>query len=138
MERKLHVGFKPEKPLVIYDGECQFCRFWIKRWHDMTGPAVDYLSSQDPFVPKSFPEIPRQWFDESVLLVESDGTVFHGAEAACRALAANPRRRWLRRAFYDVPGLRPVSEAAYRFVSAHRPAFAAVNRFFFGPKAEQA
>jgi hypothetical protein len=31
-----------------------------------------------------------------------------------------------------------MAEKAYRFVSAHRSMFAGLNRFFFGPKAEQA
>ena len=137
MERR-KVKEAPKKPVMIFDGDCQFCRFWIKRWQKATGPSVDYMASQDRMVGEQFPEIPHHWFQESVLLVEPDGVVRHGAEAVFRSLGANPRLRWLRASYYGVPGLRWVSEGFYKFVSAHRPAFAALNRFFFGQKAEQA
>jgi len=138
MQGEVEVATPPEKPVVIFDGDCQFCRFWIKRWQKASGPRVDYMASQDRMVRDRFPEIPAHWFQESVLLVETDGWVVRGAEAVCLSLSANPRHGWLRKLFYGVPGLRWMAERGYRFVSAHRSAFAALNRFFFGPKAEQA
>ncbi len=123
---------------MIFDGECQFCRFWIKRWQKATGPRVDYMASQDRMTRDKFPEIPAHWYLESVLLVETTGRVARGAEAACLSLAARPKRRWLRTIYYQMPGVAWLAEKAYHFVSAHRSEFAALNRFFFGPKAEQA
>ena len=29
------------RPLMIFDGDCEFCRAWIARWRQYTGTAVD-------------------------------------------------------------------------------------------------
>jgi predicted DCC family thiol-disulfide oxidoreductase YuxK len=134
----MRVAEAPRKPLMLFDGECQFCRFWIHRWSAQTREAVDYLPSQEFSVPRRFPEIPKKEYRQSVLLIEPSGVVYHGAEAAVRSLATNPRHRWMARIYYQVPGVRPVSEWAYKVVSAHRPRMAALNRLIFGRKAEQA
>ena len=30
----------PEKPLLVYDGDCSFCRLWVERWKATTGNQV--------------------------------------------------------------------------------------------------
>ena len=36
------------KPILVYDGECGFCRRWIERWRVVTGDRVVYLPYQTP------------------------------------------------------------------------------------------
>ena len=48
----------PPKPLLIFDGDCHFCRRWIERWREITAGAVEYAPSQE--VAERFPEIPRE------------------------------------------------------------------------------
>src|SRR4051794_31040660 len=91
------IASPPPKPLMIYDGDCNFCKYWIGRWKKLTGDTVDYFPSRDEQIAKRFPEIPREQFDVSVQFIETDGAVYSGAEAVFRSLAKNPRRqRWLR------------------------------------------
>jgi predicted DCC family thiol-disulfide oxidoreductase YuxK len=113
---------------MIYDGDCRFCALWIKRWQQTTGERVDYLPFQDASVAERFPEIPREQFEIAVELIETDGRVFSGAEAAFRALAHNPGKgRWLR--WYKKSSLfARVSERGYRFVAEHRTLFSALTR----------
>src|SRR5207302_7572875 len=86
----------PDRPLMIFDGDCHFCSFWIGRWKCAIGEGVEYTPFQSPKVPARFPELPRERFQRSVHLVEPNGAVFTGAEAVFRSLAHNPRRRcWL-------------------------------------------
>ena len=73
-----------EKPLMVFDGECHFCRRWITRWEQETGEAVDYAPSQE--VGATFPEIPQAEFDREVKLIEPNGRVYGGAEAVFRVL----------------------------------------------------
>ena len=94
MNRGLRVAMPPPKPLMVFDGDCNFCTLWIRRWQQMTGDAVDYLPAQDPRIAEQFPEIPRAQFDTAVQLIEPDGTVHSGAEAVFRTLAHNPKRHW--------------------------------------------
>ena len=42
----IRVSNPPPKPLIIWDGDCHFCRRWIERWSEITGDAVDYATSQ--------------------------------------------------------------------------------------------
>src|SRR5256885_10825247 len=43
----------------LFDGDCNFCKLWIKRWQQTTGDRVDFLPFQDPQIAEHFPEIPR-------------------------------------------------------------------------------
>jgi predicted DCC family thiol-disulfide oxidoreductase YuxK len=45
----------PEKPLLIYDGDCGFCRRWIQRWRAITGERVEFAPYQT--VGSLYPEI---------------------------------------------------------------------------------
>ncbi len=87
------VASHPAKPLMIYDGHCNFCKFWIIRWQQATAGRVDYAASQEPRVREQFPEIPRERFEESVQFIETDGRVYSGAEAVFRSLTYRSIRR---------------------------------------------
>jgi len=119
---------------MVFDGECQFCRFWIHRWQRLTGNHVEYLPFQDSRIGAQFPELPRSGFEQSVQFIEPDGTVYSGAEAVFRSLAVNPRTRFWLRLYENVPGFRPLTEAFYRFVANHRTTFSALTRLFMGRK----
>src|SRR5262249_62356900 len=85
----LRVSNPPPKPLLIWDGDCDFCRLWIERWRETTIGKVDYITYQE--VADRFHEIPPDEFNRSVVLIEPDGTAFFAAEAVYRSLAY---RRW--------------------------------------------
>jgi predicted DCC family thiol-disulfide oxidoreductase YuxK len=131
MQRALHVASAPPKPLMIYDGECDFCKFWIRRWQTVTGERMDYLPFQGPQVAAQFPEIPREQFESSVHLIESDGGVCHSAEAVFRSLAFNPhQRRWIRWYERSIVFAR-TTEWSYRLISRHRKFFFFLTRLFW-------
>jgi predicted DCC family thiol-disulfide oxidoreductase YuxK len=69
----LRVQSPPPKPLLVFDGDCGFCRRWIARWKRATGEAVDYQPFQDDAVTRQYPEIPRADFEHSVHLILPDG-----------------------------------------------------------------
>ena len=81
------VGSPPDRPVLIFDGDCSFCRFWIAWWRHRTGEAVDHEPFQNPNIPQRFPDIPRDRFAHAVQLIEVDGRVSEGAEAVFRSLA---------------------------------------------------
>ena len=107
-----------QKPLLIFDGDCEFCRRWITRWQSMTGDRIDYAPYQE--VGEQFPKISQQEFVTAVQLGDSDGQIFSGAEAVFRALAQVPGKGWGLWFYRHVPGFAPVSRAVYRFVAGHR------------------
>ena len=56
----------PAKPVLIFDGDCNFCRRWILRWQQATGERVEYIPFQDPTVAQRFPELTRERCEQAV------------------------------------------------------------------------
>jgi predicted DCC family thiol-disulfide oxidoreductase YuxK len=118
------------RPLMVYDGDCDFCRVWLARWRRATGDAVDYAPYQE--VASRHPEIPLERFRAAVHLREPDGTWTYGAAAVFRTLAyakGHGKWRWL---YEHVPPFAGVSEWSYRLVARHRPFFFRVTRALWG------
>jgi predicted DCC family thiol-disulfide oxidoreductase YuxK len=112
-----HVTNPPQKPLLVYDGDCTFCKLWIARWREETGDAVEYARLQD--AASRFPEVPREEFERAVQLIEPDGSVRKGAAAVFRSLGSGgrPLNQW---SYERVPGFAAITEFAYRFIAGHR------------------
>ncbi len=73
------------RPLLIFDGECDFCRRWIASWRWKTGDLIEYAPYQDAST--RCPNIPSESLQQAVHLVEPDGHVSRAAEAVFRTLA---------------------------------------------------
>src|SRR5438874_4915998 len=129
-QSRFRVSNPPPKPLMIWDGDCHFCRRWIERWREITRSEVDYEISQK--VGDRFPEIPREQFERSVIYVETDGAVFSGAEAVFRSLRCRSSKTWLAWSYYHVRGFASVSESFYEIISSHRDFGSAITRLLWG------
>ena len=127
---RLRVSNPPPKPLMIWDGECHFCKRWIERWREITAGKVDYVTYQE--AANRFPEIPIEQFQRAVAFIEPDGKAFFAAEAVYRSLRYRSSRRWLAWSYDCVPGFAAVSELAYGFIARHRGAGSAVTRLLWG------
>ena len=119
-----------ERPLMLFDGDCGFCRFWVERWRSQTRGLVDYAPAQERGA--EFPQITETAWKRAVQLVLPDGTIYSGAEAVFAALAAVPGRRWMLGAYRRVPGVQPVCDAVYSIVASHRDFFAKATQFAWG------
>lgn len=137
MQSGPRVATPPPKPLMVYDGDCNFCILWIRRWQQLTGDNVDYMPAQDPRVPGRFPEIPHEQYDTAIQLIEPNGAVYSGAEAVFRALAHNSNRNWLLRTYENSPAFMDVTEWAYGLVARNRTWFSRLTRWFWGRHLEE-
>jgi predicted DCC family thiol-disulfide oxidoreductase YuxK len=114
-----HVAHPPPlRPVLLFDGECAFCRRWVDRWRETAGDGLDLEPVQT--AADRFPEIPPVEFARAVQLIDTDGRVFSAAEAIIRARAMATHHTWLRTAYERLPGFAPAAEAVYRFVARHR------------------
>jgi predicted DCC family thiol-disulfide oxidoreductase YuxK len=91
---------------------------------------VDFAPAQQEA--SRFPQISPEAWKRSVQLITPDGAVYSGAEAVFRTLAYAPGRGWMLAAYRALPGVRPVSEAAYRVVAGHRNFFSIFARALWG------
>jgi lipase maturation factor 1 len=119
-----------DRPLVIFDGKCGFCRIWIKYWEQLTGSGVEYAASQD--VGASYPGIPVENYSQSVQLAMPGGEVISGARAVFTTLTHAPGMAWLLWVYQHVPGFAPVTEAGYKLIAAQRSLFYHFTRLTFG------
>src|SRR2546426_560382 len=125
-----HVADPPkDRPVMVFDGDCNFCRYWISRWREKTEGRIDY----EPFqkIAGDYPEIPREAFESAVQFIEPDGSVTSGADAVFRALGYAGKSRMARMA-WRVPGFGYFAERVYRFIARHRTAFSLVTRVLWG------
>ena len=131
----LRVSNPPPKPLLIWDGECDFCRLWIERWREITASRVNYATYQE--AAERFPEIPVDQFARAMAFIKADGDVFFAADAVYRSLAYRHSRRWLAWSYDRVPGFAAVSETGYGFIARHRNFASAVTRLLWGNDVRQ-
>jgi predicted DCC family thiol-disulfide oxidoreductase YuxK len=131
----VRVARPPEKPLLIFDGDCTFCRCWIARWQQTVDDRVDCAPLQSPDVADQFPELSRAQLEEAVHFIQPDGRVYRGAEAAFRSLA--PAVRWPLRIYESVPGAAPIADVSYRFIAKHRSLFSWMTRLLWGTQIER-
>jgi predicted DCC family thiol-disulfide oxidoreductase YuxK/uncharacterized membrane protein YphA (DoxX/SURF4 family) len=133
--QELRVASPPSKPLLVYDGDCGFCRRWIARWQNITGDAIIYEPFQDESIAGRFPEIPREIFERAVCLILPDGSVCSGAEAVFRTLSEAGKERWLLRLYNKFSSFADLSELFYDEVATHRTFLSKLDRIYSGPGA---
>src|SRR5260370_36926292 len=121
-----------DKPLLIFDGNCGFCRKWVDYGRQITGDRVRYAPASE--VASEFPQIPPEAFARAVQVVLPDGEVLEGARAVFETLRSAPGWSWPPWMYQHVPGFAPASEAAYRIIASHRPLFDRVTVILFGSK----
>jgi lipase maturation factor 1 len=126
----LRVSNPPPKPLMIWDGECHFCKRWIERWREITAGKVDYATYQDAAA--RFPEIPIEQFKRAVAFIEPDGEAFFAAQAVYRSLRYRSSRKWLAWSYDHIPGFAGISETAYKFIARHRSLGSTFTRLLWG------
>jgi predicted DCC family thiol-disulfide oxidoreductase YuxK len=120
----------PRRPRLIYDGDCGFCRYWARYWHELTGETVEYRTYQE--VAPQHPTIPLADFQRAVQYIAPDGRRARAAEASFLTLRhAHGLAIWL--ALYRrLPGFAPVAERAYDCIAAHRPALYRISLLLWG------
>lgn len=108
---------KDDVPIVLFDGECPFCRRWAARLERRTGARVRY----EPFQNRG---AALSGLDESRLrrrlhLLEPGGRVRQGADAVFFALSRAPGFGWLSLPSM-IPGFSWAAERVYDAVARLR------------------
>jgi lipase maturation factor 1 len=119
----------PERPLLIFDGDCSFCRVWVEYWKKITD-GVLYVPYQE--IGDRFPEISGQDCAAAVQLVLPSGEAFRGAHAVFQLLAPVPGRSSLLWLYERVPGFALVADAGYGWIARHRSFAYQFTKYVFG------
>jgi predicted DCC family thiol-disulfide oxidoreductase YuxK len=114
-----------DKPLILFDGDCGFCRWWVGRWMEAAGGKMEARPYQEG-APDS---IPRERLAEAIHFLLPDGRVFSGAQAVFWILKKAEGRGWPLGIYRKVPGAAALAELAYGLVASHRNFFSALQRW---------
>jgi predicted DCC family thiol-disulfide oxidoreductase YuxK len=119
------------KPVLIYDGECPFCVFWMERWRTIAGATVEDLPLQH--ASQRFPHLSSAKLSQAIHFVALNGRVYRGAEAIFRSLAmAGTFYAWIIVIYERFPWIATVCETVYRFIAARRPFFSRLTKMVWG------
>ena len=127
-------GIDTTQPLLVWDGDCGFCRFWLSKWQKWTWyriPSAPYQS-----LDSQYPHINPDSFSKAVYLIFPDGSFHFGVRAILESFGLVNRHRWLLWSYQHIPGLAPIAEASYRFVATHRPQFGRLTKLLFSSYTE--
>ena len=111
---------KPTKPVIIYDGECNFCLSGIRRIQnkDQAGQFT-YTPKQTPDLYVLYPQLEDIESKEGMRFIDSNGKVYRGADTIYQIYRRLGRYRyftWL----YLVPVIRTLLKGAYLIISKNR------------------
>ena len=126
---RIMVQQPPERPFLIFDGDCSFCRVWVEYWKSITD-GVLYVPYQE--IGDRFPEISGQEFAAAVRLVLPSGEAFSGAHAVFQLLALVPGETSLLWLYERVPGFAPAADAGYGWIARHRSFAYQFTKYVFG------
>ncbi len=126
---------KPEKPVLLFDGTCGFCKLWVERWKSIARGKTGFAPSRE--AGEDYPQVDPAQFEKSVVLVEPDGSYTSAAEAVIRALKdASWTFACFFRLYTHIALFRNVSEWAYTRVARNRGFFSFLTRILYGRHAD--
>ena len=124
------VTFKPPRPILVWDGECNFCRLCAERFNSHRENKVDLIPYQS--LHQQWPQAPAEDYASAVYLFTPAGKSYHAAAAVYRFYAEYPWRGWAYWAYKRFRWFAALSEWGYRFVANNRKTFARLARIFWG------
>src|SRR5260370_7076806 len=104
-EPHLRVSNPPPKPLLIWDGECHFCRRWIERWREITRGEIEFATYQE--TAHEFPDISREQFHRAIAFIDKEGKVFFAVEALYHSFRYPSSRQSIQRSSTPSPRSAP-------------------------------
>ncbi|NBD10028.1 lipase maturation factor family protein [Corallococcus silvisoli] len=125
------------RPLVLFDGDCGFCKRWVARWRGDTQGRVRFVRASGWL--RALLGISRQDMRRALQLVEPSGRRSSGAEAVFRMLAWSPRwgTRFAARLGL-LPGIQQAAGAVYSVIARHRGRAARWDTWLFSRVTEPA
>jgi predicted DCC family thiol-disulfide oxidoreductase YuxK len=130
LTKYIEVPYQPEKPLLIWDGDCGFCKYWMLWWRRLTGDKVQYEPYQK--IAGDIKGIPTWAFQEAIRLVETDGKVYDGPHAAFQALEYTEKWSGFSEKYHKRSFFRFVSDHGYAFIAKNRPAMFFISKLLWG------
>ncbi|MAC96072.1 MAG: thiol-disulfide oxidoreductase [Flavobacteriales bacterium] len=127
-------NFPPKvKPLMVYDGKCGFCKYWIIKWKKISGDEIHYISYQR--AAHKFKDIEEKHFKEAVRLIDSSGRIYNGPDAAFRTFYMKGKVPFLHLWYEKYKWFRKLTNFLYQWVADNRNFLFKISVRLFGKSA---
>lgn len=110
---------RPTADIVIWDGQCNFCRSQVERLQALDSGKLAYLSLHDPLVTELCPDLSQEQLMEQMWVVTPDGRRFGGADAA-RYLSRKLWKLWWLVPLLHLPMTMPLWRWIYAKIASRR------------------
>jgi predicted DCC family thiol-disulfide oxidoreductase YuxK len=107
------------RPVLVYDGQCGFCRDWVSRLERWGLRGMDLLPSQRRQERGDLPSLSDDQVDREMVVVLPDRRVLGGGAAMGEVWGRVPRLRLIAM-LLSLPGISVLRDAGYRWVAARR------------------
>jgi len=111
----------PETDVVIYDGDCNFCKSQVARLRslDWFGPRLSYLSLHDPRVAERYPNLTHDQLMDQMYVIDQKENQYGGSDAV-RYLTRRLPLLWLAMPLLHLPGTAGLWRWGYQQVAKRR------------------
>lgn len=128
-------AYPPKHPMMVFDGDCSFCKYWIVKWKKITLNKVIYQPYQK--AADLFPDIPIKHFKQAVRFIDTNGQIANGPEAAYITYRSHWFYSFLFRWYLKKSWFEKLSDVAYQWVADHRSLLFKISKLMFGKNAER-
>ncbi len=116
--------------ILIYDGDCGFCKYWVNWIKARAGNKIDYAPYQE--VKEDYPEIKEKDFENAVQFVDENRVVYSAAGAIYKALTYSNTHGWLHWLYSYFSPFAWFSEFFYKIVARNRYFFSEITYLLVG------
>lgn len=109
----------PKADVVIYDGQCNFCRAQVHRLNWFVKGELAFVSLHDPRVAQRYPELSNEQLMAQMYVVTQDGQKLGGIRGV-KYLSRKHGRMWIFAPILHIPFSLPVWEFLYNKIAKYR------------------
>ena len=108
-----------KKPLLVFDGECGYCKRLALKWHEKTGKQIDFTPYNE--IADNIQQISIEEFKKEIKLIYPEGRIYGGAAAAFRVIEHTKSPLRVLSWFYNhTRAFDPIWEWVYKIVARNR------------------
>jgi len=107
------------RPVLVYDGQCGYCRGWVSRLERWGLAGIDFVPSQRRTERADLPSLTDAQVDQEMVVVLPDRRVLGGGAALSEVWGRVPRLRLIAR-LLALPGISVLRDFGYRWVAGRR------------------
>ncbi len=119
-----------DKPVMVWDGECGFCKYWTTRWRNITKDNIAYIPYQE--AKDHFRDIELIHFKQASRFIDKEGRIYSGPQSAYKTLSYNRNWAFLNNWYENYSLFTNFSDQLYNLIAKNRGVFFKITKLLFG------